>query len=885
MGKIRIYELAKELGVENRAIIAKAVELGLSAKSSHSHSLDADEAEKIRRAISRGPATNGAHGSSVTERTARDVKTGATVTVRRQGNIIRRRKADEGRGGDAETDDTTQESLVAGAGADALFESHKGHEERESVTQEFSSAEATEALDIDTTALAPENTVDVVDTAAEIATGRVEDSGVVADSAGPVPIPSEDTKKSNIGPRVLGKIELPRKKLARVETVRTGDKVAAPAVFSDDDQNKRKGFKEKKPKRREFSRGQLVDYDSMVMRRTPKRRGKGDGDGDLTKSSSDAKTMKASKRVVEIDEVITVGELAKAMSLKVSEVVGKLMQLGVLATINQPIDFDTASIVADEFGFTVQSVAYDEASAITATELNAPQDEKPRSPVVTVMGHVDHGKTTLLDTIRKASVAAKEHGGITQHIGAYKVVVQKGDTGQTESIAFIDTPGHEAFTSMRARGAKVTDIVILVVAADDGVMPQTREAINHAKAADVPIIVAINKIDKQGGNPDRIKQELSELGLTPEDWGGDTMYYPVSALKGQGIKELLEGVLLLAEVKQLKANPNRRAIGTVVEARTERGMGYVVTVLVQQGTLRVGDAFVMGAESGRIRSMNDHNGERLEEAGPSSPVEITGLTGVPEAGDDFYVVESDSVAREISQVRALKRQRREMVASGGPLTLEQFAKMAASQSQIELALVIKGDVQGSVEAVTQAVEKLSGNKVRVRVVHSGVGGITESDIKLAQASKAIVVGFGVRAEPRAARDAESIGVELRFYNIIYDLTDDIKKAMTGLLDPIKQEKHLGRVEVRNTFTVSKIGTIAGCHVVEGMVKRGAGVRLLRDNRVIHEGKMSSLRRFKDDVREVQTGFECGIGIERFNDIKVGDVIDVFEMQEIPQTLD
>jgi translation initiation factor IF-2 len=416
-------------------------------------------------------------------------------------------------------------------------------------------------------------------------------------------------------------------------------------------------------------------------------------------------------------------------------------------------------------------------------------------------------------------------------------------------------------------------------------MPQTREAINHAKAAKVPIIVAVNKMDRPDANPDRVKQQLSELGLQPEDWGGDTMYYPISALKGDGITELLEGIAVLADVRELKANPDRRAKGAIIESRQDRGRGVVATVLVQAGKLAVGDIFVSGSEYGRVRTMSDHTGTRVEVAGPSVPVEITGLNGMPEAGDDFMVVDNEADAREVASNRAQKKQQEERALASGPISLEEFSKRANNTAAQELNVILKADVQGSVEAVKEAIEKLSGDKVKVRVLHSAVGGVNESDIQLAVASKAIVIGFGVRAEPRAATDAERLGIEIRFYRIIYELLDDVKSAMVGLLDPIRQEVNLGRVEVRDTFTIPKAGTVAGCYVTGGTVKRSAHVRLLRDSRVIHEGKMSSLRRFKDDVREVQAGFECGIGIENFNDVKIGDVIDVYEFKEIAATLD
>jgi translation initiation factor IF-2 len=612
------------------------------------------------------------------------------------------------------------------------------------------------------------------------------------------------------------------------------------------------------------------------------RRGKSRGRDDDRRRGLQAEheKQKVAKRVIELGDSITVGELAKQMSLKSGEVIAKLLGLGVMATINQAIDKDTAQIVADELGYEVKHVEFNEQDILQDVVEEDVANLQPRAPVVTVMGHVDHGKTSLLDRIRSTSVAAKEAGGITQHIGAYRVITEDG-----RSITFIDTPGHAAFTAMRARGAQVTDIVILVVAADDGVMPQTREAINHAQAAKVPIIVAINKMDKADANPDKVKTQLAEFGLQPEDWGGDTMFMPVSALKGDGIKELLESLLVLADVKELKANPDRRAKGTIIESRTDRGRGVVATVLVQAGTLKMGDIFISGAEYGRIRTMTDYRGEKLTEAGPSMPVEITGLNGMPESGDDFMVVDSEADAREVSSNRQEMKAQKERSLASGPISLEEFAKRAGTKAAEELNVILKTDVQGSEEAVKQSIEKLSGEKVKVRVLHSAVGGINESDVQLAVASRAIIVGFNVRGEPRALADAENLGIQIRFYRVIYELLDDVKNAMVGLLEPVREESSLGRAEVRDTFTIPKIGTIAGCYITNGLVRRNANARLLRDNRVIHEGKMSSLRRFKDDAREVQAGFECGIGLESFNDVKIGDVIEVYEFKEIAPTLD
>jgi translation initiation factor IF-2 len=496
------------------------------------------------------------------------------------------------------------------------------------------------------------------------------------------------------------------------------------------------------------------------------------------------------------------------------------------------------------------------------------------------MGHVDHGKTSLLDAIRDASVADSEHGGITQHIGAYSVTLSDG-----RSLTFIDTPGHAAFTAMRSRGAQVTDIVVLVVAGDEGVMPQTIEALNHAKAAKVTIMVAVNKMDRPGASVDKVKQQLAEHGLAPEEWGGDTIYVAVSANTKQGIPALLESIALLAELKELKAVQDKRAQGVIIEAKQEKGRGAVATVLVQSGTLHVGDIFVSGAGYGRVRTMSDHIGRKIEQALPSIAVELTGFDELPEAGDDFIIVENESQAREISLNRAEKKKAKELrTLATSAISLEEFARRANNMAAMELAVVVKADMQGSVQAVRESLEKLSSDKVRVKVLHAAVGGVNESDVQLASASSAVIVGFGVKGEPRALSQAESFGIEVRFYRVIYELLDDVKKAMTGLLAPIKKELPLGRAEVRNTFSISKIGVIAGSFVISGVVKRNAKVRLLRDNRIIHEGTLSSLKRFKDDAKEVQNGYECGIGVEGYNDIKVGDVFEIYEIQEVAQTL-
>jgi translation initiation factor IF-2 len=586
--------------------------------------------------------------------------------------------------------------------------------------------------------------------------------------------------------------------------------------------------------------------------------------------------MAEEKKIIRLEEGISVSDLGQRMGVKTTEIIRKLMAGGTMATANQLVDADTAGIIAADYGWKVEKVGFEVSDHLPEVK-ERPEDERPRPPVVTVMGHVDHGKTSLLDAIRQANVAAGEAGGITQHIGAYSVATPKGD------ITFLDTPGHEAFTAMRARGANVTDLVILVVAADDGVMPQTIEAINHAKAAKVPIVVAINKIDLAGANPDRVKKDLAAQELVPEEWGGDTIMVPVSARTKQGIDLLLENVALQAEVLELTANPNRPAVGAIIEAKLEKGRGPVATVLVREGTLRTGDAIVSGIHYGRLRAMKDGRGQPVKEVTPGYPAEVVGLSGVPTAGDVLNVVDDEKSAKEIADHRALKERQVEL-GKNVKESLETLLQRARTGETKELRLVLKGDVQGSVEAVAQAVTKLAGPKVGVDIIHKGVGAMTESDVMLAAASKGMVVGFNVKPESGAEAAAKAQGVGIYTYSIIYELIDGVKAAMTGLLEPIRTEKKLGRAEVRNTFNVPRLGTIAGVSVLDGVMRRGSQVRILRENKQVGAGKVTSLKRFKDDVREVEKGFECGVGVEGFTDFKNLDVIEAFEIEETRPSL-
>ena len=651
-----------------------------------------------------------------------------------------------------------------------------------------------------------------------------------------------------------------------------------PARPGDDRRKKRPGAGRRlviDNRRDRLVRRGMLDHDEIFRGgRGKKKRPKARRASAATSTSE----MKVEKRVVKMGDAVRVGDLAQQLMVKTTQVIGKLMQLGIMATVNQSVDFDTATMIADEFGWRVESRAFDLSDYLEKVDDETKEKTEPRPPVVTVMGHVDHGKTSLLDRIRQTTVADGEAGGITQHIGAY--TVQLEDKG---TVVFIDTPGHEAFTAMRARGSKSTDIVILVVAADDGVMPQTIESINHARAADVPIIVAVNKIDKNNANPDRVLTELSEQGLVAEEWGGDTVVCKVSALKGEGIENLLEMLLIQAELMELSASTQVPAQGIVLEGRLEKGRGPVATLLVLEGELKVGDTVVSGQVSGRIRALTDDKGRKVQTAGPSMPVEVIGLNGVPNASDSFNKVKDDRAAKKVIDHREDEARASAQV-KNPRVSLDQLTQLLAAGEVKELNVIVKADVHGSGEALRDSLVKLSHPEVAVKVIHTAVGGITESDVNLASASNAIIIGFGVRPEAKARRLAEKEHVEIKLYNIIYDALDDVKAAMAGMLSPLLKEKTLGHASVRMTFSVPKVGTIAGCYVDDGTASRSAKVRLIRDNITVYEGSVTSLRRFKNDAKDVQAGYECGIGVG-YNDIKEGDVFEFYEIEQIAATLD
>ncbi|MDD6088305.1 MAG: translation initiation factor IF-2 [Desulfovibrionaceae bacterium] len=650
-----------------------------------------------------------------------------------------------------------------------------------------------------------------------------------------------------------------------------------PAALAGEGQSKKKRNKNVRRNTdfEDFGGRRREDDEEMPRMRSVKRRPKASAHA---ASPVTTQPIKAAKRKIRVEEAIRVNDMAHQMGLKAGEIIKVLFNLGIIATINKSLDFDTAAVVASEFGYEVEHVGFMEEEYLANAVPDKPEQLRLRPPVVTIMGHVDHGKTSLLDAIRKTNVTSGEAGGITQHIGAYHVTTKRGE------IVFLDTPGHEAFTAMRARGAQMTDLVVLVVAADDGVMEQTREAVNHSRAAGVPILVAVNKMDKPTANPDRVLRELAEIGLVPEEWGGDTIVAKVSAKTREGLDDLLELLALQAEILELKANPDKLARGHIVEAKLDKGRGPVATVLIQEGTLHQGDNFVCGVFSGRVRAMFNDQGRKTREAGPSIPVEVQGFDGVPEAGEEFICLSDEKLARRIAESRAIKQREREL-AKATRVTLETFLASGADDEEAKaLNLVVKADVQGSLEAILEALRKLSTDKVQINIIHGGTGAITESDILLASASDAIVIGFNVRPASKVRDLAEHESIDIRFYDIIYKLVDEIKSAMAGLLAPVSREQALGQAEVRKVISVPKVGAIAGSLVTDGKITRTAGARLVRDGVVVYTGKIASLRRFKDDVREVLKGYECGICLENFNDIKDGDVIEAFEVIEEAATL-
>ncbi|MFO7727460.1 MAG: translation initiation factor IF-2 [Desulfonatronovibrio sp.] len=860
--KIRVRELSQELGISNKELIQLLRDLDISVKS-HMSSLDAEQADLVRKK----------HAQATTEKVTQKVaKTG--VIVRRRKRPKQEPKPEKEPDVPVQEAETTPEEPSSAESPEAQPEDvipTRKEEEPETQKPAVEEPEATEETPARKTAPAkpgkpqkksrktpPEPRVTVISKPEPKPEPEPEPAApepVAGETAPPV-TPAPGVAPSAAGPEETSEARKKRKKKKGKKDKRVVD---FQGYYQDTEQTKKTTIDFKKQKSTT-----VADKTGGKARLLKDKKSKLD---EMAKAQP--QSTKTSKKKIRIDEAIRVADLAKQMGIKSQDLIKTLLGLGIMATINQSIDLDTAAILAAEFGYEVEKTGFSEDVFMLPKEKDEPADLKPRSPVVTIMGHVDHGKTSLLDVIRKSKITSGEAGGITQHIGAYYVTSSRGN------IVFLDTPGHEAFTAMRARGAQVTDIVILVVAADDGVMDQTREAVSHSKAAGVPIIVAVNKMDKEGANPDRVKRELGDLGLVPEEWGGDTIFSEVSALNKTGIDALLEMVNLQAEVLELKANPDKSALGHIVEARLDKGRGAIGTLLVQSGTLKQGDSFVCGLFHGKVRAMFNDKGQKMDKAGPSTPVEVQGFEGVPEAGDEFVVVKDEKVARKISEARQTK-QREKDLAKESKITLESFLASKADGEVLNLNLVLKADVQGSLEAISEALHKQSTDAVKINIIHAGAGTISESDILLASASSAIIIGFNVRPTSRVKDVAEQEKVEIRFYDIIYNLVNDIRDAMAGMLAPIIKEKYLGQAEVIQTFSVPKVGTVAGCMVTDGKLTRNAKVRLLRDGVVIYTGKLNSLKRFKDDVKEVTKGYECGGGLEKYNDIKIGDVIEAFE---------
>ncbi|MGV1099977.1 translation initiation factor IF-2 [Thiovibrio sp. JS02] len=910
MTKIRVYELAKEAEMEAKDLVAALIDMGYAVKS-HSSTLDDDTAQEIRQRLG--------IGQTRTEEKRIQGK-GRTTIIRRRTKTVPVEVPVAGEGAGEEAEEFAEEAEEAQAiFAEAAGEEAEAEAEAEQIaaTAEEQGEEAVVGSEEEVAARQEEVTAAGDEAAAEEA--------VSAGPAQPEESPAQEIgeAKEAVQPEeAAAPADKARKGLARIikraaiviptpeeargpkpkrpekpkPRVVTPEPAAAETDLDEAKAKKGKRFVKFTPEVGEAERAKkgplrskrqadidIEDVDDVLGGRIPAglrigRSSRGGGKkGKHHVVIQQAAETKAIKKRIKVLETITVGDMAHRMGVKAGEVIAKLLGLGVLATINQALDVDTAALVATDFGYEIEQGVTEEQTVLQLEEEASGGEMLPRPPVVTVMGHVDHGKTSVLDAIRKTDVAAGEAGGITQHIGAHYVRAPQGD------VVFLDTPGHAAFTEMRSRGAQITDVVVLVVAADDGVMDQTKEAVNHARAAKVPILVCVNKIDKPEADPMRVKRELADLNLVPEEWGGDTIYCETSAKTGQGIAELLESILLQAEVLELKADPHRRARGHVVEAQLHKGRGPVATVLVEQGTLRVGDAFVAGLYHGKVRSLTNDHGESVKEAGPAMPVEVQGLSGVPSAGDEFVVLPDEKRAKSVSADRQLKSREAEL-ATSSKISLENLFDKLQEGNVKELRVALRADVQGTLEAFGTAIENLSTDEIKVKILHSGTGTITDSDVLLAAASDALIIGFNVRPSAKVQELAKNEKVDIRTYDVIYHALDDIKKAMVGMLEPSFEENVIGSAEVRETFQVPKVGTVAGCYVLDGKIERNAKVRVLREGVVIFTGQLASLRRFKDDVKEVQTGYECGIGVVNYNDVRVGDVLEAFVMKEVEREL-
>ncbi len=842
MGKSRVYELAKELNMDSKAIIDKLNELNHPVKN-HMSMVSDEVAQKVKESYQKPqpkPAVSQKETAQKTQEKSKDTPKKTAVENTKPQNNQQKPKQNKNNNNNRSNNDRHKKFDQRNNNAERTHETPKNNDRNRDQNAKNASSK--------------NNNNHKVSSKAE--NNKSEQNAKVSNQNKRF----KDNKDNNNNNKKNNSID---------QSNHQNDKQNRP----NNNQPNRSGQKPQNKKRQQDNYQEKNPTNKFDHKNDKNNKSKGKKRGQEAPPPREFAEVKYN---VVIDESISVQDLAHQLGKKATDVIMKLMSLGVMATINQDLDVETATIIAEEFGATVEVKITKEEELLVEVE-DKPEDLVTRPPVVTIMGHVDHGKTSLLDKIRSANVTMNEAGGITQHIGAYQVEIRN------EKITFLDTPGHEAFTAMRARGAQITDIAILVVAADDGVMPQTIEAIDHIRAANVPMIVAINKIDKPEANAERIMQELTNYGLVAEDWGGDTIMVPVSAKSGVGINDLLEMILLVAEVAELKANPKRSGRGKVVESKLDKGRGPVATLLVQTGTLSVGDFLIVGSTQGRIRAMFDYRGKAVKTAPPSMPVEVLGLNDVPAAGDDFIAVENERLAKQVAEKRQKDKHASEIQRNIKVSLEDIFAQIQEGEIK-ELNIILKADVQGSIEALRQSLEKISTDEVRVRIIHTGVGGIRETDVNLASASNAIIIGFNVRPDNNAKKLAEKENIEINTYRVIYEAVEDVKAALSGMLTPEIKEVELGQAEVREVFKVPKVGLVAGCYITEGKIARNSKVRVVRDGVVIFDGEVASLRRFKDDVKEVASGYECGIGLERFNDIKEGDVLEAYGFEEIKRAL-
>lgn len=888
MAKVRVYELARELNLDSKELVQKLQTGGMDIKN-YMSTLDEQNAVQARKIVS------GAVAEVVEEKRIKP-----TIIRRRKKRVEVEKKApeikveeeppSEGVPEEAgketvtvpEGEQVTEVPSVVGEGA---VDSGKP-----AVDEKLEESTGTkQAGEVEVEAVLPEKGEE--ETAEEKALGKAKTKKIKKKKreqpAKIIMRPEEGPLRAVIREMKEVKEAEPakRKKVSAVTPLEIAKKVAEEAKKAKPSKKrKKKGKAEKETKIPKIGirhkKKEIFERADLYEGKGPKRKGKKGArkakEAQRGQKHTEITVPKAIKRRIKVQEVVTVAELARAMGAKGTDLIKTLLALGVVANINQAIDFETATLVADEYGYELELGSFQEERLI-AEEEDLEEDLVSRPPVVTIMGHVDHGKTSLLDYIRKSNIIGGESGGITQHIGAYYVKTERGD------IVFLDTPGHEAFTAMRARGAKVTDLIVLVVAADDGVMPQTKEAINHARAAGIPIVVAINKIDKPDADPEKVRRELAELDLAPEEWGGETIFGEISAKSGEGIDDLLGLILLQSEMLELRGNPNKPARGSIIEARLDKSRGPVATVLIKTGNLKTGQYFICGEHYGRVRAMTNHQGKKFTTAGPSFPVEIYGISGVPMAGDEFIVVPDEKTAKQVIGHR-VEEKKKHVVMRTGIVSLDDLFERIKEGEIKELNIVLKADVQGSLEALSSSLEKLSTENVKLHIIHVATGAIAESDVMLASASGAVIIGFNVRANPRVVTIAEKENVDIRYYDVIYNALQDIRDAMTGLLEPVFEEDVIGRAQVKDIFHLPKVGTVAGSYVTDGHIERNAKVRLLRDDVVVFDGKIASLKRFKDDVKEVQTGYECGVGLENFQDIKPGDVLEFYHLKEVEAEL-